>query len=226
MNLQQAKDYYLEFYGKESSKDCVWYSKDFENKYGVSGISKDYKFPSDDYQIVFFNKFFPYYDAIKNDVSKVPNLYNQKRLLAQNAILDSFIECDILNGINIEFNRLKKLNPEMKKLRYDRLNFVKSFETILGVCAGLNIDDINHFVYASQKNKDKLYKEQQEFEKENNIKFDWILSTKTLSKVRILLNKKNERQLQDQKKKNHKSVMVDEEEFTTKFGVMAHKYID
>jgi len=226
MNYQEAKEYYMEYRGKKTMKDCRAFARVFESENRITGISTPYRLPKSDYEVGFFNEFSPYYEAIKNGVSRRKDEVNKKAYEAQNAIIDKFIENKVLDRINKEYQKIEKLNPSIKKIKHDDLNFIQTFDIIHGVCSGYNVDDINHFINSTEQERLETLKKQRKFAEENNVVFNWMLSEKTISKVGILFHRKKERDLKASKDRSSTVVMSDEEEMKIRTGIMNHNYMD
>lgn len=90
-----------------------------------------------------------------------------------------------LTSVNGEIDKLSKLNPELKRLNYDRKDFIQSYRALIGITSQYNVDDINDYlrvVRTGVKNKEAQQK-MDDLKKRFGLRFGWQPAVTTLKKI-------------------------------------------
>lgn len=224
MNLKEAKEYYFKEFGKKTVLDCQQPPKLLEQELNIKGIFQDYNTPDNktidhNYEIKFFNKFFPYFDAINNQAH---NRTNHKK--AQNTIMNHFLDSNIHQQLNTEYKKLEEANPNigLDKLKFNEQDFTRTFKIIHGMCSGYNISDMKHYLDSSETTKKIVSVKQKALASQLNIDPLWQMSSDTIKNTLKLANqqKTSETTQTQMSEKEYQSAML------TRFGGAGINYFD
>lgn len=163
---------------------------DLENQYGLKDIAGHYNFIN--------GKDAPYAE------------YEYRKEYQKYFIADRFLQSDdpyrkeagetlrekipsALERINKEIAELTELNPELKRLNYNRREINEAYRALIGITSRYNPDDINVYLHAVRTGvKDKKISERVEkIKKEQGLKIGWQPAMKTLEKIETQLRERS-----------------------------------
>ena len=90
-----------------------------------------------------------------------------------------------LVAVNKEIDKLSKLNPELKKLDYDRKDFIESYRALIGVTSQYNVDDINDYLRVLRTGVKNTQAQQsmESLKKRYGLRFGWQPAVSTLKRI-------------------------------------------
>lgn len=174
----------------------------FEKETGLAGISGKYKMPDGKtHETVEFEhqkesrKYIFATARIKEYASFLPSHINK-----QLAVIAEEGQKVCLPKMLKNFDKLVKLNPELKKLEVDRTDIEKVNDVIFGITSRFNVDDINGFLkreeFYSETKESKLHNEMEE---RTGVDIQWHPCLSTLKKIEIQVYKKEKSKSQEMK---------------------------
>ena len=101
---------------------------------------------------------------------------------------------DVLPEVNAEISKLTELNPELKRLNYNRRSFTESYRALIGITSQYNVDDINGYLHAYRTNrKDASVHRRMDALKKQGFRFGWIPAASTLDKIEAFAERRSRR---------------------------------
>ncbi len=152
-----------------------------EEETGLSGIAGRYRFPENrdpafaEYE---YRKRFLKYSLAESLLTADDPL---KRRAAEKISRQT---PQALEEVKQELEKLTVLNPGLKKLNYDRRDFIESYRTLIGITSQYNVDDINAYLHSIRTGqKDEEADTRIERLKDRGCRFGWVPSVKTLDRI-------------------------------------------
>lgn len=152
-----------------------------EEETGLSGIAGRYRFP-DNKEPAFaeyeYRKRFLKYSLAESLLTTDDPL---KRRAAEKISRQT---PQALQEVKQEIEKLTLLNPDLKRLNYDRRDFIESYRALIGVTSQYNVDDINAYLHGIRTGqKDAEAAEYLERLKDRGCRFGWVPAVKTLERI-------------------------------------------
>lgn len=165
-----------------------------ENETGITGIAGHYRFLNgDSADIAEYNyrKRFQKYALAQGLMnSDEPFIKQAAELIFQKSP-------DVLPEVNAEIEKLTELNPELKRLNYNRRNFTEAYRALIGITSQYNTDDINAYLHSLRtKRKNTDIQKRMNALKPKGFRFGWIPSNETLLKIEAYANRSENQMLQ------------------------------
>lgn len=152
-----------------------------EEKTGLSGIAGRYRFPENrepafaEYE---YRKRFLKYALAQSLLTTEDPL---KRRAAEKISQQT---PQALKEVKQEIEKLTVLNPDLKRLNYDRRDFIESYRALIGVTSQYNVDDINAYLHSIRTGqKDEEANARMERLKDRGCRFGWVPAVKTLDRI-------------------------------------------
>ncbi|MGN0904260.1 MAG: hypothetical protein ACI4PW_03790 [Alphaproteobacteria bacterium] len=152
-----------------------------EEETGLSGIAGRYRFPENrepafaEYE---YRKRFLKYSLAESLLTAEDPL---KRRAAEKISRQT---PQALEEVKQEIEKLTVLNPDLKRLNYDRRDFIESYRALIGVTSQYNVDDINAYLHSIRTGqKDEEANARIERLKDRGCRFGWVPAVKTLDRI-------------------------------------------
>lgn len=152
-----------------------------EEETGIKGIAGHYRFINDESparaEYGYRKRFQKYALAEGMTGSEDP-------LIREAAALIGKKTATALPEVNTEISKLAELNPELKRLNYDRRSFTESYRALIGITSQYNADDINSYLHSYRTNRrDAFVHRRMDALKKRGFRFGWIPAASTLDKI-------------------------------------------
>lgn len=98
-----------------------------------------------------------------------------------------------LERVNREIAQLTAMNPELKRLNYNRREINEAYRALIGITSQYNPDDINAYLHAARTGtrSREISERVEKIHKERGINFGWQPAMKTLEKIEKQLRAKD-----------------------------------
>lgn len=153
-----------------------------EDDYGLKGIAGRYAFPGGkaaDIAEYDYRKAYLKY-SIASEFLKSPE--------AMKVNAAKKFEAEIpkaLKDVNNEIALLAEMNPDLKRLNYNKNNFVETYRALIGITSQYNADDINAYLhnYRTGAKNTEVQNEMERLKKNSGIRFGWQPAMKTIELI-------------------------------------------
>ncbi len=184
-----------------------------EKESGLSGISCDYKMPEGlsckEYEIGFFNEFGMYKVAF-NDMKTL----KESKLKPENErnnddldVIDALGRPDVIEGythlaskcetsipeLKTKVDEIKKLNPELNKVRHKSDDFMQLFDFIQGVTSKFSPEDIEFYLNSTREERQASLKENEKLTAKYGVEIRWMPAKATQNKIANAAEEKQKR---------------------------------